>query len=76
MGRELRVVEIETGKVVSVIPIQDGASDRHVEKAEMGLLRRVDLDRFYVVDSKHDDVEKVAPTPRPEKPAPAKRGRK
>lgn len=62
MKRELRVVEMETGKVVHVIPIQDGASDRHVEKAEMGLLRRIDLDKFFVEDSKDDD-KKTVPAP-------------
>jgi DnaJ-class molecular chaperone len=54
MGRELRVVEIATGKAVHVVAIHDGASDRYVEKVEMGLLRRIDLDRFCVEDSKDD----------------------
>jgi hypothetical protein len=44
--------------------IHDGASDRYVEKVEMGLLHRIDLDRFYVEDSKDDA--------KPEPPAPPK----
>jgi len=64
MSRELRVVEMQTGKTVRVVAIQDGASESHVQKVEMGLLRRIDLDRFYVVDSKDEDTPQVTPPPK------------
>lgn len=48
--RELLVKSLETDEVVHRIDVTD-KSDRQVEKVEMGLLHKVDLERFYVDDT-------------------------
>lgn len=50
--RELRVVEISTGKVVERIDVS-GNSERYVEAVERGLLRNMNREEYCVEDSKY-----------------------
>lgn len=51
MSRELRVVETSTGKIIHAVEIQEGKSERQVEKVLAGMLHRVDVERFHIEDS-------------------------
>jgi len=48
--RELRVVEIDTGKIVHRVALPEGASDRYVERVTSGMLRNMDRERFCVAE--------------------------
>lgn len=48
--RFLEVVEIETGEVVHKVEVT-GKSERNIERCEMGMLRNMDTERFFVRDS-------------------------
>jgi len=43
----LEVVEIETGKVVETVEVYD-KPERMIDRVEMGMLRNMDLDRYFV----------------------------
>lgn len=51
--RELRIVNRETGEVVSTVDVT-GRSERTIERVETGMLINMDTDRFYIQDSAHD----------------------
>lgn len=46
-GPRLEVVELETNRVVHVVPLKH-TDDRYVERVMMGMLRNMDTDRFCV----------------------------
>jgi hypothetical protein len=48
--RELRVVEIETKAIVHTLDVTD-RSDREVERIELGMLRNMNTEKFYIEDS-------------------------
>lgn len=46
-GPRLEVVEMDTDKVVHVVPLK-ATDDRYVERVMSGLLRNMDTDRYFV----------------------------
>ena len=52
--RTLTVIDLATREAVHVIDCHE-KSDAAVDKVETGLLMRMDLDKYGVVDSKHDE---------------------
>lgn len=66
--RELRVVEITTGKIVHRVELSD-PSDRYAERVMAGLMRNMNLDVYSVEDSGDD---KPAAKPKAKKAPKAK----
>ncbi len=52
--RALRIVNRETGEVVSAVDVT-GKSERQIYRVEMGMLINMDTDRFYIDDSATDE---------------------
>ena len=51
--RELRIVNRETGEVVSTVDVT-GRSERTIERVETGMLINMNTERFCIHDSAHD----------------------
>ena len=49
---ELRIVNIETQKVIHTVPISPG---RDIDKVMCGLMINMDTDRYYIDDSDFDE---------------------